>query len=233
MTKKTVLCVIAHPDDEAFGPSGTLAKLARVYDVHIVCVTDGQSDPRFQTHPGEVLVDKRAQELQASAQVLGAKEVHFLHFKDGTLSNNLYHEIAAQLTNLVKKYKPFLLITNEMRGNSGHLDHVAVSMVTSYVYRENRSIDALWYTCTSKSTSDLMGKYFVFFPPGFTRESVDLIVDVASVFTKKLAAAKCHRSQYKDALGVIAKWLISPKEELFLVTTRKPKVMEELKATLT
>lgn len=226
------MCVIAHPDDEAFGPSGTLALLARTYDVHIVCVTDGAADPRFHPVGGKKLSDLRTQELITSASKLGIKHIHFLHFQDGTLSNNLYHEVAQKITTLVKKYTPSLLITYEMRGISGHLDHVAVSMISSFVYRENRTIDAIWYYCTSKSNSNLMGKYFVFFPEGFERDAVDMIVDVRSVFAKKIAAAKCHKTQYKDALGVIAKWLVSPKEELFLVTASNPAASEAFKAAL-
>lgn len=217
--KKTILCVIAHPDDEAFGPSGTLTLLAQKHDVQIVCVTDGESDIRF--HPkGGSLAAIRDEELRASAAVIGVKEVHFLHFKDGSLCNNLYHEVAEKLTNLCKKIHPSLLITTELRGVSGHLDHVAVSMITSYVYRENRAIDAIWYNCISKSSSKLMKNYFVFFPEGFKKNDVDLVVNIRSVFHKKIAAAACHTSQRKDVLRVIAKWLISPKEEWFFVEQR-------------
>ncbi len=218
--RKTVLCVIAHPDDEAFGPSGTLAKLAVNHDVHIVCVTDGASDPRFHAIGGKKLSDLRVEELHASAVVIGAKKVHLLHFQDGTLNNNIYHEVAEKLTVLVKQYKPSLLITTELRGVSGHLDHVAVAMITSYVYRKNRSIDAIWYNCVSKSSSSLMKNYFVFFPEGFDKNDVDLVVNIRSVFSKKIAAALCHKTQMKDALRVIAKWLISPREEWFFVTKR-------------
>ncbi len=219
--KKTVFCVIAHPDDEAFGPSGTLALLSKKHDVHVICVTDGASDPRFHPIGGKKLSDVRHEELRASAKALGVQHVHFLHFQDGTLNNNMYHDVAAKLMDLVKKYNPSLLITTELRGASGHLDHVAVAMVTSYVYREMPSIDAIWYSCVSKSSSDLMKKYFIFFPPGFKKEDVDLVVDVRSVIRKKIAAARCHKTQQNDVLRVIAKWLISPKEEWFFVDKRR------------
>lgn len=219
--RKTVFCLIAHPDDEAFGPSGTLALLAREHDVHVICVTDGASDPRFHKIGGKKLSVIRLEELQSSAQTLGVKHVHLLHYQDGTLCNNLYHEIAGKISDLVIRYKPTLFITTELRGVSGHLDHVAVAMIASYVYRENGNIDAIWYNCTNKSSSNLMGKYFVFFPEGFDRAEVDLIVDIKKVFMKKVAAARCHKTQIKDALRVIAKWMISPKEEWFFVTKRK------------
>ena len=219
--KKTGFCIIAHPDDEAFGPSGTLALLAKNHDVHVICVTDGGSDPRFHKIGGKKLSTLRVEELNASARVLGVKHVHMLNYRDGTLSHNLYHEIAEKITVLVKKHNPSFMITTELRGISGHLDHVAVAMISSYVFRENRAIDAIWYNCTNKNSSNLMKHYFIFFPEGFDRDDVDLVVDIKKVFLKKVAAARCHKTQIKDALRVIAKWTISPKEEWFFVEKRR------------
>jgi LmbE family N-acetylglucosaminyl deacetylase len=233
MDKKTVFCITDHPDDEAFGPSGTLALLARTHDVHIICVTNGAADPRFHAIGGKELSLLRIEELKASARVLGIQHVHFLPFQDGTLSNNLYHEVAEKITTLVKQYKPSLFITYEFRGISGHLDHVAVSMIASFVYRQNRSIDAIWYSCGDRNTSKLMQKYFVFFPPGFERNDVDLVVNIKSVLKQKIAAAKCHKTQYKDGLRIIAKWLVTPKEEWFVVNTRKAMFTEAFKAQWT
>ena len=213
--RKTVLCVIAHPDDEAFGPSGTLAKLTVNHDVHIVCVTDGESDARFHSQGGKLAII-RDEELRASAKVIGAKEVHFLHFKDGSLCNNLYHEVANKLQELCEAIKPSLLITTELRGVSGHLDHVAVAMITSYVYRQNRLIDAIWYNCASKSSSNLMKNYFVFFPEGFEKNDVDLIVNVRSVFRKKIAAAMCHKTQKKTHFVLLQNGSFRPKKNGFL-----------------
>ncbi|MFZ5535305.1 MAG: PIG-L deacetylase family protein [Patescibacteria group bacterium] len=219
--KKTVFCVIAHPDDEAFGPSGTIAILAKTYEVHVICVTDGASDPRFHPVGGKTLADMRKDELAASANALGVAKVHMLGFADGTLNNNTYHAIADALQKLVDAHKPSLLITTELRGVSGHLDHVAVAMVTSYVYSKNADIDAIWYNCASRDVSDSMQDYFVFFPPGFLREEVDMVVDISGVFTQKVAAAHCHTSQQKDVDRVVTRWMTVPKEEWFFVTKRR------------
>jgi len=218
--KKSVFCIIAHPDDEAFGPAGTLAILGKTEDVHVICVTDGASDPRFHSG-GTSLAKIRAAELKASAHALGIHHVHFLHYQDGTLCNNLYHDVADKITLLVKKYHPSLLITNELRGVSGHLDHVAVGMITSFVYRENTEIDAIWYNCVSRAVSESMSEYFVYFPKGFVRDEVDMVVDISSVFTQKVAAAVCHESQKKDADRAVRRWMDSPKEEWFIVEKRR------------
>ena len=222
--KKTVFCVIAHPDDEAFGPSGTLAILSQTHDVHVICVTDGASDPRFHPIGGKKLSDVRSVELGASAKALGVQHVHFLHFQDGSLNNNSYHDVADKLTVLVMQYRPSLLITTELRGVSGHLDHVAVAMITSFVYRKQTWIDAIWYNCVRREVSDAMQDYFVYFPPGFDQEHVDLVVDITSVFTQKIAAATCHASQQKDVDRVTKRWLALPKEEWFLTDVRRASI---------
>lgn len=71
---------------------------------------------------GNKLAAIRSRELQTSAKAIGAKEVHFLGYKDGSLCNNLYHEIAEKIDALCEKLNVRLLITQEPRGVSGHLD---------------------------------------------------------------------------------------------------------------
>jgi LmbE family N-acetylglucosaminyl deacetylase len=65
-----------------------------------------------------------------------------------------------------------------------------------------------------------MGEYFVFFPPGFEKKDVDMVVDIEDVFEQKLDAARCHTSQQGDVDRVTARWMRMPKEEWFLVTSR-------------
>lgn len=217
--KKSILCVIAHPDDEAFGPSGTLALLSKKHDVHILCVTDGASDVRF--HPmGETLAAIRSKELHRSANVIGAKSVHFLGYKDGSLCNNLYHEIAEKIDELCEKLNIRLLITQEPQGVSGHLDHVAVSMITTFVYERRPSIKAVWYYCITKEVRASIPTYFIHFPDGYDRKEIDLVVDISGVIPQKIVAIKCHASQSKDVDRILDRMPNFPKEECFLIRSR-------------
>lgn len=217
--RKNILCVIAHPDDEAFGPSGTLALLSKKHNVHIVCVTDGASDVRF--HPmGEKLAAIRSKELQASAKVIGAKSVQFLGYKDGSLCNNLYHEIAKKIEVLCESLDVRLLITQEPRGVSGHLDHVALSMISTFVYEKQPSIEAVWYSCITKEVRASIPNYFIHFPDGYERKDIDLVLDISSVLDQKISAIKCHASQIKDVERILNRLPNFSPEECFLVRTR-------------
>ena len=42
-----LVCIFAHPDDEAFGPAGSIAKFASERDVYIICVTNGDADDKL------------------------------------------------------------------------------------------------------------------------------------------------------------------------------------------
>jgi hypothetical protein len=86
---KRILFLLAHPDDETFGPGGTIAKYAREgHQVHLLAATRGEAgmlgDPPVtdREHLGEV----RSAELEAAAAVLGAAQVHHLGFSDGKLA---------------------------------------------------------------------------------------------------------------------------------------------------
>jgi LmbE family N-acetylglucosaminyl deacetylase len=206
---KKVLAIFAHPDDEAFGPGGTLAILASEGEVNLICVTDG-GDPR------------RAEELTASAKILGVRQVYFLGNKDGSLCNSLYHEIAGKIEKYVEDLRPEILLTYEPRGVSGHLDHVAVSMVVSYVFRKLKFLRELWYFCEMerKICRVFWDQYFIFFPKGYKKEEVDVMMDTSQVYLTQIKAMMAHKTQRKDALNLIALRALLPKEEYFLVEKR-------------
>lgn len=211
--KKAIVGIFAHPDDEAFGPSGTLAKFARTTDVFVICVTDGSA--------GKNLQDIRKNELLASARVLGIKNVLFLDFKDGELNNNLYHKLAEEIEKYLRKLQPETVITFEPRGISGHLDHVAVSLVTTFVFKKLPFIKKLLYFCIDKTQRNLEGNaYFIYFPPGYDHTDIDVTVDVSKEWETKAKAIRAHKSQAKDGDFILSMLSKLPKEEYFLELKR-------------
>lgn len=83
--KKTVVGIFAHPDDEALGPAGTIAKFAKEHDFYIICVTNGDAAGKTPEEK-EAIGEIRKEELRKSAKCLGVKEVQFLEYGDGELS---------------------------------------------------------------------------------------------------------------------------------------------------
>src|SRR5260370_32540195 len=82
----SVLVVMAHPDDAEFGCGGTIAKWAAAGKVinYVLCTSGdkGSSDPNVV--PFQLARTRRGEQLNA-AHALGARDVVFLSYDDGTL----------------------------------------------------------------------------------------------------------------------------------------------------
>ena len=214
--RKTVVAIFAHPDDESFGPSGTIAKLAQSNDVYVLCATKGESG----MGPSSNLAAIRAKELRESAKILGVKNVFFLGFVDGTLSNSIYHKLASKIEQKLKHLRPETIITTEPMGVSGHIDHITVSMVTSFVFTRLPFVKTLMYYCIDEKAAAKMSSYFIYFPPGYKRSQVDKIIDVKNYWPQKRKAILAHKSQFKDARTVLERMENLPKEEYFLIKNK-------------
>ena len=215
--RKTVVCVFAHPDDESFGPSGTIHKLTQEYDVYLLCATKGQAGQDSNSGAGTSLTTRRAEELRKSAKLLGVKKVHFLGFKDGALSNNLYHKLADKIRAYMEELRPEFVITYEPQGVSGHIDHITISMTTTFVVKKLSFIKEVWYYCLAKERAKKKENYFIHFPEGYARSQINKIVDVSDVWNVKEKAMMLHESQRHDAERILKDYKTLPKEECFIV----------------
>ncbi|OGE06730.1 hypothetical protein A2W70_04745 [Candidatus Curtissbacteria bacterium RIFCSPLOWO2_02_41_11] len=218
---RVVVAIFAHPDDEAFGPSGTIAKLAKNHNVYVLCATRGEAglpaEAQAKADGNLKNIGKvREKELRCSAQILGVKKVYFLGFVDGTLSNALYHLLAARIKQKLKLLKPQTIITFEPRGISGHIDHITVSLATTYVFYHLPFVKKLLYFCISEEERKSVKDYFIYFPPGYPKSQIDQVVDVADVWETKIQAMMCHKSQITDARRVLKIRQKFPKVEHFL-----------------
>lgn len=222
--KKTVVAVFAHPDDEAFGPAGTLAKFSKTHDVYILCATGGEAGKNSLSKTESKLSEVRKNELLASAKILGVKQVYFLGFEDGTLSNNLYHKLAEKIEDKLKVLKPEIVITFEPHGISGHIDHIAVSFVTTFVVQKIKTVKKLYYYCILKNERRRQpGEYFIYFPQGYEKSEIDWICNTESVWDIKVKAMKAHKSQKHDTSVILKVLEKLPKREHFLLFKKRPK----------
>lgn len=214
-SRKTVVAIFAHPDDEAIGPSGTLALLAKTHDVHLICVTKGTWIVQKGQHDTS-MEEIRTAELRASAHHLGITSVHFLDYKDSHLCNAVYHKVAADITAITDRYKPELLLTFEPHGLSGHIDHIALAMISTFVFEQKNYIKKIWYYCLDTEMRNTIDSYFIHVPPGYTKDQIDVVMDVSSVWETKIQAMREHESQKNDVEQHIKRLAHFPKEEYFL-----------------
>lgn len=220
--KPSLVAIFAHPDDESFGPSGTLHMYTKTHDVYIICATRGDAgENNLKTGELSNLALIREQELRESSAVLGAKEVFFLDYKDGCICNSVYHQIADEVIKILDKIKPEILMTYEYRGVSGHLDHVAMSMITSFVFEKVDYAKTLLYFCLSEEHRKVFDEYFIHVPPGYSPSQIDKVVDITPIWDKKVEAIYKHKSQIKDAENIVKELrMLKTKDECFIVRNK-------------
>lgn len=207
--KNVLFAIFAHPDDESFGPSGFLIQQAMGgTDIYIICVTDGNA------WSGTASI--RETELKAAAQIIGAKDVRMFNKADGSLCNNMYQEMVsfielsiAEVLNNYSDPATVSFLTYENNGVTGHLDHIAVSLITTHVFTHllipkgkpiTRGQLRYFCLCDAQKKEDL--DYFVYSPKGRPEEQIDETYDVSDVLDIKKRAITAHASQ-PDARRVL------------------------------
>jgi LmbE family N-acetylglucosaminyl deacetylase len=213
-------------------------------EVHLLCATRGEAGKNHQLrtknlelrtegdkdtsdgvrrHSSEVeesekIADIREKELLKSAKILGIKKVEFLDFIDGTLCNAIYHKLADKIIKKINKFKPQVVLTVERRGVSGHLDHIAVSMITTYSYLKTKVANKLYYHCLPIEVRDKrMEDYFIYFPEGYSREEITTRIDYSCCWKQKVEAMMAHQSQIKDVRQLVARFQKWPKVDHFIL----------------
>jgi LmbE family N-acetylglucosaminyl deacetylase len=138
-SRRRLMAVLAHPDDESLGAGGTLAKYAADgVDVYLVTATRGDAG-RFRGHrPGDVrhpgpatLASVREKELLAAADLLGIRDVSFLGYRDQHLDQADPREAVGRIVAQVRRFRPDVVLTFGPDGAYGHPDHIAISQFTT------------------------------------------------------------------------------------------------------
>jgi LmbE family N-acetylglucosaminyl deacetylase len=138
-TPLRLMAVLAHPDDEALGVGGTLAKYAAEgVETFLVTATRGEAGrfrghPRDdERHPGAMKLGQiREGELRAAAGVLGIRELSLLDYRDQELDRANPREAVARIVAQVRRSRPDVVITFGPDGAYGHPDHIAICQYTT------------------------------------------------------------------------------------------------------
>lgn len=208
--RQVIYACFAHPDDEAFGPSGTLYKAAQAgAAVHLILITGGDAGRNSDGHKDLGAI--RLEEWQQSARLIGASSTTALGYKDGELCNNRYLAIAGQVLHYISTTMAgypdaeLTLISNDPNGITGHLDHITASLVATYAYLKLREqpdrrwqLGQLKYVCLPDTLMPRASTDWLYMPRGRRPEEIDEITDISDISDKKLEIMKVHYSQRKD-----------------------------------
>lgn len=158
MTQRRLLAVFAHPDDESFGPGGTLAKYAREgVEVHVCIVTDGATGSvvpdAVSPDAADSLADLRLQELTCACQVLGV-HLHTLGYRDSGMEGSpdnkhpasLYqadsNDVVRDVVRVICETRPHVVITHDPTGGYFHPDHIRVNHAVRRAWPKAGDADA-------------------------------------------------------------------------------------------
>jgi len=156
VSKKSLLLVHAHPDDETIGTGITMAKyVSQGVNVTLVTCTSGEEGEVLVPELINLAADKddklgshRQIELANAMQELGVTDHRFLggagKYRDsgmiGTSANerkdNFWQtdlqEAADELVKIIREVKPQVVVTYDDFGGYGHPDHIKAHRVTHY-----------------------------------------------------------------------------------------------------
>ena len=250
--KLTLMAIFAHPDDEAFGTGGTLAKYAHEgIDIHLVTATLGQvgqlANPAIKLNqPISVL---REQELRCACQAYGVTHLHLLGYMDGQLTIAPQSEAVFKIVELLRKFKPQVLMSFGPEGIYGHYDHLAVHRwataaaqlagdpdcwaeagpphtVAKFYHRavpegQVREMEERF----GRSAVPMDGIPFPFL--GYEMEKITTVIDISAYAEVKLQGIRCHASQVNPGLPYLQEdfdWRANPGfwQETFILADCHP-----------
>ena len=184
---KTLLAVLAHPDDESFGLGGTLALYAqRGYDTYLVCATRGEVGSVDEEHLRgfKDIADMRTAELDCAAGHLGLKGVFYLGYRDSGMPgsddnrhpnaqvNRPVEEVAGRVVKYIRELKPDVVLTFDPIGGYKHPDHIQIHRATVLAF--DKADDASFHP-EAGSPFKPRALYFQVFPRWFLKWATRLM----------------------------------------------------------
>ncbi len=235
-----LLCITAHPDDEAGAFGGTLLLYGeRGVETTVVCLTAGTAARNRGSAKNDVeLAETRTRELSDSCRLLGVKHWEILGYQDARLDRTDLFTVVGDLVQRVREIRPHVIITfGPDGGMTGHLDHamagVFATIAFEWAVRPDRypelgaphAVQKLYYHTTDYR---LPGRQPTA-PPVVTAK-----IDIGKErFEKKIQAFMQHKTQ-EPLFGLLRKNLEQPpfRELYHLACSRELQTLDRLENDL-
>jgi LmbE family N-acetylglucosaminyl deacetylase len=191
-----VLVVMAHPDDAEFGCGGTIARWAAAGKEinYLLCTSGDKGSSDLDMPPYKLAQTRRTEQINA-AHALGARDVVFLGYEDGTLRNTL--ELRRDIVREIRRFKPDAVIcqdpTMRFGGNRyiNHPDHRAAGdACLDAVYPSARDPHVFPELLVENLLPHKVREVFM-----STQQDPDVWIDITECFERKLAGLHEHTSQ--------------------------------------
>lgn len=189
---RSVLVVVAHPDDELLGCGGTLARhAAEGDDIHIAILAEGitSRDPTRDAGASAVAIDDLRNAAAKAAAIVGASPPHFGGLADNRLDGVELLDIIKIIEKTVREVAPDIVYTHH-HGDL-NVDHRIVYQAVRTAARPlpDAAIKAI-YCFETLSSTEWSGSVDAAFHP--TR-----FVDITDHLDTKLAALACYDTEVR------------------------------------
>jgi mycothiol S-conjugate amidase len=181
MSTKRLLGIFAHPDDEGTMSGALLQYSTSGAETGLVCATRGEvgeiADPALATP--ENLGEVREGEMRAAAEVLGVHNLWFLKYRDSgmagtpenqdprSLAQASAAEVVGNLVEIIRQFRPQVMVTFDETGGYGHPDHIAIYRHTTSAFYA--AADAVQYP--EHGPAHMVSKlYYSSFPRSIIRQ---------------------------------------------------------------
>ena len=136
--KLSLLAVFAHPEDESFGPAGTLAKYANEGVQVSLAMATRESAPSLSAVKAYADdATAQARDRMCSCRTSGVRRVCVLDSRPGELAKLDPKMIEGQLVRLIRQVQPQVIVTFGPGGLfSGDDDHAVISAAVTAAFRD-------------------------------------------------------------------------------------------------
>ena len=198
--KKTILVVLAHPDDPEFFCGASLAMWSsQGHEIHYCLLTQGDKGTDRRDVSGEELKKMRQEEQKAASALIGVRSVRFLDYEDGFLAPST--QAKKDVVRVIRQVKPDILVTSDPTNyypRESYLNHP-----------DHRQAGEIALSAVFPAAGNPM-----FFPELIAQEGLEphpvkeiwvtlthepnLFLDVTKFWEQKILALYEHRSQIGD-----------------------------------
>ena len=170
-SQKSLVCVHAHPDDEALFTAGIMARYAAdgVRSVLVTC-TDGSLGfgldgigPHDAGHDRDEVAALRRGELESSAKLLGVDRLETFGYRDsgmagwpenddeGAFIRQPLDEVAERIAAVLDEEQAQVVVTYDSNGFYGHPDHIHTHLATMAAVVATASVERVYFPAIPES----------------------------------------------------------------------------------
>lgn len=191
MTKKKILIIASHPDDEILGCGATISRLVNEgYEAYTLILGEGVTsrDEKRNRDKRETEIQKLKQDILKANKLIGVKNIFTFDFPDNRFDSIPLLDIIKKIEEIKNKIKPDIIFTHFK--NDLNIDHKKTYEATLTATRpmKNETVKTIYSFEVLSSTE---WNYPTTFSP-------NVFFDITKTIDKKIKSMKCYENELRS-----------------------------------